>query len=241
MPLEDSALVPKYHKISKLLLENITTGTWRLGDEIPSEQELCAKYEVSRGTVRRAIDSLVSQGLLVKVQGKSTYVSKPKIPIFSKGFRSDIRRTGQSANTRIFHFEIRSCEESVGRLLRLPKGSSVYELRRVIDAEGDPIILEMAYIPCRYGDRLNVNDLVHTSLLDLIPQSCGIILKKAIESYEPASLSDEEATLLNVNPGAIAILDQAITYDIADTPIFLSKALIRGDRARVATEITFHI
>ncbi len=239
--MEDVNLIPKYHQVKQYLLENITTGKWTVGDKIPSEQELCTEYGVSRGTVRLAVDLLVRQGLLTRVQGKSTFVAKPKIPIFSKGFRSDIRSSGQSANSTIFYYEPRRCKKEVAELLALPEGSMIYEMSRMIDAEREPIILETVYVPLTYGEKISVADLLRTSLLDLIPQSCGVILKKAIESYEPASLSENEAWLLNVEPGTLAILDQAITYDINDTPIFLSKALIRGDRARVATEVTFHI
>ncbi|MHB1627303.1 MAG: UTRA domain-containing protein, partial [Bacilli bacterium] len=96
-------------------------------------------------------------------------------------------------------------------------------------------------IPERYGKCLTEQSLLGTSLLELIPRECNLILKKAIESYEPVQLTAEEAASLNVKPGALAILDQAITYDVYDTPIFLSKALIRRDRARILTEVTFRI
>lgn len=234
-------LIPKYHKTRELLLERIRVGEWKVGDEIPSEQELCALYNVSRGTLRRAVDALVRQGLLSRVQGKSTFVAKPKIPIFSKGFRADIRSSGQSANSTILYYEQRRCPDDIAHLLTLRDEPLICELSRVIEAENEPIILEHVYIPCKYGDKLTTNDLLQTSLLDLIPQACGIILKKAIESYEPTLLTLEEAHQLNAEAGNVAILDQAITFDINDEPVFVSNALIRGDRARVATEVTFTI
>ncbi len=80
-----------------------------------------------------------------------------------------------------------------------------------------------------------------TPLLNLISRECDLILKKAIESYEPVQLTDDQAKLLHVNPGELAILDQAITYDVSNIPIFLSRALIRRDRARIMTEVTFRI
>ena len=222
-------------------MDKIRGGEWKVGDEIPSEQELCSTYEVSRGTLRRAVDALVRQGLLNRIQGKSTFVAKPKIPIFSNGFRADIRNSGQSANSTILYYEKRDCSNEIAELLQLPDETMVCELCRVIEAECEPIILEHIYIPCTHGEKLMVNDLIHTSLLDLIPQACGVILKKAIESYEPTLLSKQEASRLNAKVGDVAIVDQAITFDINDKPVFLSNALIRGDRARVATEITFTI
>ncbi len=239
--MESSELIPKYHKTRELLLEKIRTGEWKVGDEIPSEQDLCSTYNVSRGTLRRAVDALVRQGLLTRIQGKSTFVAKPKIPIFSKGFRADIRSSGQSANSKILYYEKRPCTDKIASLLSIANDQMICELSRIIEAEHEPIILEHVYIPCKYGENLSADDLLHTSLLDLLPQSCGVILKKAIESYEPTLLTQEEAHRLNAKPGNVAILDQAITFDINDTPVFVSNALIRGDRARVATEVTFTI
>ncbi len=239
--MESTELIPKYYKIQELLLGKIRTGEWKVGDEIPSEQDLCSTYNVSRGTLRRAIDALVRQGLLTRIQGKSTFVAKPKIPIFSNGFRADIRSSGQFANSRILYYDKRPCPDDITALLSLDNAPMIYELSRVIEAEHEPIILEHVYIPDNYGEKLTVDDLIQTSLLDLIPQACGILLKKAIESYEPTLLTQEEAHRLNAKAGQVAILDQAITFDINNIPVFLSKALIRGDRARVATEITFTI
>ena len=113
--MESTALIPKYYRLRELLLGKIRTGEWKVGDEIPSEQELCSTYEVSRGTLRKAVDALVHQGLLMRVQGKSTFVAKPKIPIFSKGFRADIRSSGQSAPSSngdtVSSFNQSACED----------------------------------------------------------------------------------------------------------------------------------
>ncbi len=70
---------------------------------------------------------------------------------------------------------------------------------------------------------------------------CSVILKKAIESYESKFLLTDEANLLQVKKDDLAIADHAVTYDMNDLPIFVSRALIRKDRARMVTEVTFHI
>lgn len=238
---EEVKLLPKYYQVKQWILERITLGEWNVGDEIPSEQALSEEYSVSRGTLRRAIDDLVRSGLLTRVQGKSTYVAKPRIPIFSRGFRADIRNTGQSANSVILSYTEVKPSHDVMHNLSLSPGDTVYELRRVILADNDPIILETVFIPILYGQALDHQALLSQSLLDLIPHTSNLILKKAIEWYEPTLLRAEEATLLNARHNDLAILDQAVTYDITDTPIFMSRALLRRDRASILTEVTFHI
>lgn len=239
--ISEQPLLPKYYQVKQWMLERITLGEWKVDSEIPSEHQLCATLGVSRGTLRRAVDDLVRQGLLVRMQGKSTSVSKPKIPIFSKGFRADIQGTGHSPNSVIESFCLQSAAPEIRHLLSIRRQDPVYELRRIILADAEPVILETVHIPEPYGRHLTEESLLTTSLLNLIPRECDLILKKAIESYEPVQLTDDQAKLLHVNPGELAILDQAITYDVSNIPIFLSRALIRRDRARIMTEVTFRI
>ncbi|MHB1681687.1 MAG: GntR family transcriptional regulator [Bacilli bacterium] len=238
---DDQSVLPKYYQVKQWILERITLDEWKIDDEIPSEQQLCADLGISRGTLRRAVDELVRQGHLTRVQGKSTKVAKPKIPIFSKGFRADIQSTGQTPNSAIEFFGLRSVSTEIKQILSVDQQTLVYVLRRIILADSEPVILETVYIPEPYGRDLSVDALLGTSLLDLIPRACSLIIKKAIESYEPVELTVDEALSLKVKPGELAILDQAVTYDVHNAPIFLSKALIRRDKARIVTEVTFHI
>ncbi|MHB1628756.1 MAG: GntR family transcriptional regulator, partial [Bacilli bacterium] len=185
----EQPMLPKYYQVKQWILERITLGEWKVDDEIPSEQQLCADLGVSRGTLRRAVDELVRQGLLMRVQGKATSVAKPKIPIFSKGFRADIQSTGHSPNSTIELFQLQSAAPDITQTLAIGQQDLVYELRRIIMADADPIILETVYIPERYGKCLTEQSLLGTSLLELIPRECNLILKKAIESYEPVQLT----------------------------------------------------
>jgi GntR family transcriptional regulator len=235
------APVPKYYQVKQAMLDRILAGEWEAGDEIPSEQVLEGQYQVSRGTLRRAIDELVQLGLLKRSQGKSTIVSQPRIPIFSKGFRADIQNAGKSATSKILQYGPAFPPADVSRQLELPEGMLASNLVRVISADDEPIILETVYFPQEFGRSIAENDLLHTSLLDLMTDKCGVILKKAMESYEATILQADEAKHLGVKKHDLAIADHAITFDINDQPVFVSKALIRQDRARMVTEVTFHI
>ncbi len=240
-PWPDSAPVPKYYQVKQAMLDRIVSGSWKAGDEIPPESDLIAEYHVSRGTLRRAIDDLTKLGLLQPTQGRSTTVSTPRIPIFSKGFRADIRNAGREARCTILGYHNIGSVQTLDEVLGLSKGEEVFELRRIIFADKEPIIVETIYLPAVYGSQIDEHELLSTSLLDLLPKNCHVILKKAIESFEPIVLNADEARLLDVAENALAILDQAVTYDINDRALFLSKAVIRRNRARIVTEVTFHI
>lgn len=236
-----NAPVPKYYQVKQRMLERILAGEWETGAEIPAEKVLETEYQVSRGTLRRAIDELVKIGLLKRSQGKSTIVSQPRIPIFSKGFRADIQNAGKAATSQILEYGLVFSPVDISQLLHLQEGSAAFKLVRIICADEEPVILETVYFRQEFGRLITEEDVLRTSLLDLMTEKCSVILKKAIESYEATWLQEDEAKLLRVNQNDLAIADHAITFDINDQPVFASRALIRQDRARMVTEVTFHI
>ncbi len=131
------APVPKYYQVKQRMLDRISSGEWEAGSEIPAEQVLEEEYQVSRGTLRRAIDELVRLGLLKRSQGKSTMVSQPRIPIFSKGFRADIQNAGKSAASKIIEYGPMFAPPEIGRVLQLDDSSVVFKLVRVITADDE--------------------------------------------------------------------------------------------------------
>ncbi len=221
---------------------NINRVLWGKAYDGKLEDERRFGSVARRKTISQVLPGqVVRSGLLTRVQGTSTYVAKPRIPIFSKGFRADIINTGQEAKTTILSYSEVTPSQQIAQTLSLDADQTAFELRRVIFANDDPIILETVYFPINYGRLISEQTLLTTSLLDVFPTVCHTILKKAMESYEPILLTSEEAELLDAVPKDLAILDQAVTYDISDKPVFVSKALIRRDRARILTEVTFHI
>jgi len=231
---------PKYFQIYRELMEQIREGQFKPGEVIPPEFELCQIYQVSRGTVRRALSELERQGLITRLPGRPSRVSLPKIPLLSSGFRNDIVNKGHTATLSIIFLGQRPSPGAVTELLNLPNPSDVFVIQRVIAADSIPVVLEFAYIPLPVSP-ITQEEIETHSLLELIPSKRHMILAKAIESYTPAILTPDEAEQLGVKAGHLAMRDQAIILDINLQPIYVSVALVRGDKAAIVTETVYNV
>lgn len=142
---------PLYKKIEQDLLKKIESGTYAENDLIPTELELAELYEVSRPTVRQAVQSLVDDGYLEKRKKRGTIVTKPKIPQdfthVIESFDSEMLRKGIEPKTEVVTFKLVSANEEVAENLRLKKGDKVHKLIRLRYAEDKPVVLVTSYIP----------------------------------------------------------------------------------------------
>lgn len=232
--------LPKYFRIQQELLNHIRQRLWPPGSAIPSEAELCQQYRASRGTVRRALDALEQQGLILRLPGKGTVVCAPKIPLLAAGFRADIAKKGLRPGTRVLAIKREPVSWEIAQLLEVAMDSLVVSIHRIIYADDSPLILESAYARMPL-DPIADEEVQNTSLLELIPQKSGAFLSRAVESYEPIVVTDEQATLLECPRGALGIRDQAVLFDGDGQPLYVSTAIVDGAKARIVTEETFRV
>lgn len=237
---DTSQHIPKYFRIQQEVLENIRSGHWPPGSAIPSEAELCAQYQVSRGTIRRALDELDRRELITRSPGKPTVVNTPKIPLLASGFRTDIAKKGMHPDTQVLNIGLTKASLEIAQLLDIPHGTMIPLVQRIILADGVPIIVESAHVG-RECDPITTDEVQNTSLLELIPTKCHTILTRAVESYEPILLSSEIAQALQCQVGDLGIKDQAIVFEVNNRPLYVSTAMVRGDKARIVTETLFQV
>ncbi|MCY0899387.1 MAG: GntR family transcriptional regulator [Firmicutes bacterium] len=242
MDVDDETLqhIPKYLRIQQELLHYIRSNEWGPGAKIPSEAELCDQYQVSRGTIRRALDELERQGLINRSPGKPTVVNTPKIPLLSSGFRTDIARKGMKPGTKVLRIHVVKVPPDIAPLLMVSENTQLLLIERVISADDIPIIIESAHV-ARLVDTITAEEVESTSLLELIPAKCHVNLARAVESYEPIALTKAQAQLLACRAGNLGIKDQAVLYDGENRPVYVSTAIVRGDKARIVTETSFHV
>jgi GntR family transcriptional regulator len=242
-PLDDPATMnalPKYFRIQQDLLDHIRSNRWPAGFVIPSEMSLCEQYGVSRGTIRRALGELEHMGLIERGPGRPTVVKSPKIPLLAHGFRSDIAKKGMHPGTIVLTISEEPIPMEMSALLEVPYGTKALFIHRIVTADDVPVIIESVYV-IGVRDPISAEDVETTSLLELLPARCGTVLTRAVESYEPVKLTAREAQWLRTRPGALAIKDQAILFDRSEKPLYVSTALVRGDQARIVTEISFAV
>lgn len=238
--LDYSSLLPLYHQLKEIIRENIESGIWNHGDMIPSEHNLMKEYDVSRNTIKKALEDLVQEGLLNRIQGKGTFVSMPKIEQSLSSFYSFskvMKESGYTPNDIILSIEFFPVKQSVAKVLKLSEGDEVWVLRRLRCIQDEPMMLETSYIPRKLVHKITKEELEQMSLYELMLKNYGIIVKKAKEIFEPVLIRDYESRYLKVDKGYPALLLDRIAFDANDVPIEFCRSIVRGDRCRFYTEL----
>ncbi len=227
--LNTESASPLYRQLMQRLRADIAGGVYPPHSRIPSEQELCAAYQVSRVTVRKALAELTREGLLRRMQGKGTFVCAPRIRQDLRdvtSFHEACRLMGSIPGTRVVSAQIVPADEETRQELLLTEDQAV-EIVRVRLADGLPVMLETNRFPLAY-DGLLKEDLTGSlyALLDVR----GVEAGKGIHEISLCYATAAQARLLKIHPGdALLQLDQVI-YDQHDRPLHTSHQVIRGDR-----------
>jgi DNA-binding GntR family transcriptional regulator len=237
--LQDDGM-PLYRQLKESLRKRILNDEWKHGDKIPSESELSAEYSVSRVTVRNAIAELENEELLVKKQGKGTFVCQPKIQRkieHLSSFTSACEANGLKARARIIRRETLDPNEDQQEKLGLVPGERILYIQRLRFADADPIMIENNYFPFNRF-RFLLEEPMEGSLYELLKTKHEIVPADAAASkaetprttIEVVRANAESASLLRVPVGAPLFHIDTIIFDENGLPIHIGNQFIRGDR-----------
>src|SRR5712671_2830100 len=176
---QDSLL---YSRVETLLASEIADGDLRVGDQLPTEDSLITRFEVSRITVRRAIQNLVSRGLVEIRRGKGTFVAAPKITqelAELSGFVEDMHALGRKPTARVLGKEIVTADATVASQLALTIGQRVVRIRRVRLADGIPLSFDETYLPLEIGEKIITNNLKVDPIFSLLERKYDVPLIEA--------------------------------------------------------------
>ncbi len=235
-----SALLPKYHRIKEIMLERIHDGTWTQDMLIPSETDLGKEFEVSRITVRRAVSDLVHEGKLRTVQGKGTFVAKPKLQERfvqrAFGIYEDMERRGLHLTTQILRLEVLPASGDVAKILGLKRDEPVYVLVRLRSVQHEKLLVSTTYIPQALCPDLEHEEITSGSLYTLLRTKYQLVIARGERSLEAVAAGSWEARLLDIALSSPLLRLDSVAY-LADGRAFeYSQTLHRGDRARVEVE-----
>lgn len=225
--------LPLYYQIKEILQEMIDNDELKPGDTIPTERELCEIHNVSRMTVNKAIMSMVNEGIIYREQGKGTFVSQPKekqLLSNLKGFTQEMREKGLTAETKILSFQIKNATKQNILIFNMTeKNNKVIEINRLRISNNDPISLETVWLPYNLFPDMTRELIEGKSLYSVFKEHYGLNLNKAKQTIEPILLNEYEATLLNQNEDALALLFKRNTYIENDIAIEHTKEIYRSD------------
>ena len=230
--------VPRYIQIEEELRGIIAAQELEPYQQVPSEAELCKRFDVSRMTARKALDRLVGDGVLFRRPGKGTFVAPPKIahgPSQQLSFSAAMRALGLRHSTRVLAAGMVPAPSNIALALNLPLGSPAVFVRRLRLVENTPAAIHMAYLPPRFAPLLDTD--LTGSLYDLMA-ALGARVEQARDTVEAVAASREDAVVLKVPAGSPLIFIQGVAYSASLEPLRYSEALYRGNRFRFGVDTT---
>jgi GntR family transcriptional regulator len=229
-----------YSRVETVLAGEITDGALTVGDQLPTEDDLVTRFEVSRITVRRAIQNLVNRGLVEIRRGKGTFVAAPKITqelTELSGFVEDMHALGRQPTARVIGKEVVTADASVASHLALTKGERVVRIRRVRLADGVPLSFDETYLPLKIGKKIITNNLKVEPIFSLLERKYGVPLIEAEYKLEAVAAEAEVAAALRVRQGSPIFRIERTSYSTGDQPVDYEKLYYRGDLVRFVTRL----
>ena len=220
-----AAFSPLYRQIKDLIVQSLDRGEWKPGEAIPSEIELAARFQVSQGTVRKAVDELAADHLLTRRQGKGTFVSTHHEPRVRFRFLRLSPDEGEPSPTesRILDCRRIRATAEMARSLDLRPGDGMVAIRRVLSFSGVPTIVDDIYLPVALFKGLTGELLEHYSgpLYGLFETDFGVSMVRAEEKLRAVAADADYAGLLQVSVGTPLLRVDRISYTYADRPVEL--------------------
>lgn len=226
-----SSRIPLYSQLIDIIIEEIES-TMKENDQLLSEREICAKYDVSRATVRQAISEMEQDGYLYKVHGKGTFVSPKRLNqelLKFYSFTEEMKKIGKKPFSSVLEFEVISCNKKLSEKMHLNQGEEVYKFTRLRMADDVPMMVETSFVPYQRFPGIVKEDLERESMYDIFTQKFNAIFTMAEETFEPIVTSEKEAKLLNVSKQIPSLKIERYTYE-KDKIIEYTVSVARGDK-----------
>jgi GntR family transcriptional regulator len=226
--------VPIYHQLEEYIKQQIENGSLEEESVIPSEREYAERFQISRMTVRQAINNLVSEGYLNRQKGRGTFVTKKKVEQELQGmtsFTEDMLSRGMNPSSILLSFQILPADKKTALALRIEETDSIYKIKRIRLADGAPMALETAYIPVEIVPGLTEENS-NLSLYQYIEENLALSISEATQEIEASTADHLDAETLEIKFGDPILLIERISYLQGGIPFELVKSTFRADRYR---------
>ena len=233
LSLDPDSFAPYYEQIVDQVRTLIKKNKLKSGQTFCSEGDIARTLAISKMPVRQAFQKLRSEGLLVIARGKRPVIGSGRVPWnFQqlRGFSEEMKRRGLVPSARLLSIEIEEPELEVAQFLKLSPGERVYRARRLRFVNGEPVALVTSYLPARIFAGIDKQDLEKRSLYHIFEHDYRRKLQRAEEVIGAMNAGEEEARILEAEPGSPLLIIKETTYDEQDVAIEYSVSLLRGDR-----------
>lgn len=233
MTIDRDSPVPLYYQLKQWLSEQITGGTYKPGDMLPTEQQLQQEFGLSRTTVRQTLRELEVDGLVIRYRGRGTFVSKPKLshsPEPRYSLSNFLKDQGMRPGWQVLTAEHTPAPLEVARELKIKPKTQVFCLRRIRLANDEAIGYHRAYVSPDFAEAIDETAFSTGGSLRYLNGRGHLEGSYADRILEAVPANDEEARLLRIEKGAPILLIQRVVISKTERPIEFFKGVYRGDR-----------
>jgi GntR family transcriptional regulator len=206
MQVIEESSVPLYLQLEKILRGKIAKGSLEPGAALPSENELVDTYSVSRTTVRKALDRLADEGVVVRVQGKGTYVSQPEVTQDLRSLRTVsevLTQAGLIPEVQVVAVDVNHMAPlHVMEELDLPEGTSIVQVKRRHLVNGEPIAYAIIFLSSRFQWRFSAEELRYQSIYTWLETQERVLVDKGVQVICAKAADEEVAGALALEPGS---------------------------------------
>jgi GntR family transcriptional regulator len=228
-PERAAVFAPLYKQIRQLLVQSLDQGEWKPGEMIPSELELAARFQVSQGTVRKAVDELAAENLLVRRQGKGTFVATHHEARAQFRFLRLVPDEGEAVPAQSRFLECRRVRApaDIARELELRTGDALVYLRRVLQFAGKPTVLDDIWLPGALFKGLTAERLAEYKgpLYGLFETEFGTRMIRADERLRAVAADADAGEVLQIETGTPLLLVERVSYTYGERPVEVRRGL----------------
>jgi GntR family transcriptional regulator len=239
------AFSPLYQQIKGLILQSLEAGEWKPGEAIPSEMDLAARFRVSQGTVRKAIDELAAENLVIRRQGKGTFVATHSEQHVQYRFLKLMPDSGDRDSEGPAQRSVLECKRvrataDVARALSLRTGDAVVQVRRVLSFGDVPTILEDLWLPGNAFKGMSADQVAgyHGPTYAMFEVEFGVRMVRAEEKIRAVLPDAQQAALLKVPQHTPLLSVERIAFTYNDVPMELRRGLYRTDTHHYRNELS---
>jgi len=234
--------IPLYFQLEQILKSKIITGEYMAGEQIPTEKDLCETYQVSSITARQAILNLVNEGLLVRKQGKGTFVTEEITSINTlqlSGSINDLITYGLKAQeVKVLGINKVKTPKQVAKSLNLEEGREVMQLKRIRISNNGPVSYVINYLPLEIGEKVKEGDLRTYPMLQILRDKFRIPLRGGIQYIEPIVADYDISSNLSVSISSPILYIETIIFAKQKKPVEFVQTYVRPDRYRYSVKLS---
>lgn len=242
--IDRSSPVPFYFQLKKVLAEEITSGRWAPGEQVPSEPSICTHFEVSRTTVRQALAELRSEGRIRKEKGRGTFIAHPRSTSWllqsSHGFFDEASAAGSTVTSRVLRREVAPLPAWATDALQLLAGARGVVLERLRWVDDELVMYVITYLPPWLEATVMSAELESGSLYRTLEEKEGLIVTGGRRVVEAVVARDDLARQLEVESGAPLLFVESLSWDQSGRPFECYRAWHRADRTKIEVQVVHH-